>query len=133
MSDMKMSAVELGFAPDWVADFLEKYGDDLLGVVIEAVRNGVSVATVMEVVEKFGPVVLQFLTDLLNRFRIFGVADSQVVDGPVVEGVNAALVETVLERFLPLILERYLPVLLEKYGDKIVQFIADAILRTLNK
>ena len=65
--ELKLSATNFGFEANWVADLLEKYGPDVLALVIEAARNGFSVAFITEFVDKLGPMVLQLIVEWLNR------------------------------------------------------------------
>lgn len=129
---LKSSAMELGFDGDWVADVLEKWGDELLGIIVEIARNGISVDFIIETLRKFGPFLLELLANVLNRRSMVGLT-GEVVPGPVLEGVNGAFLDSVIERFLPQILERILPNLLEQYGDKIFQFIVKWLMDILNK
>lgn len=64
---MQNDALSVGFDAEWVADILEKYGPQVLEWAIEIVRNGVTAVVVRELLVKFGPLLLEFL------FNIFGV------------------------------------------------------------
>lgn len=137
--ELKISADNFGFDAGWIADVLEKWGDETLALIIEAARSGLSIAWIVEVVNLFGPVLLEFVVELLNKWKMaaapmgFAVGESVVTPGPVVEGVNSAFIDLIIEKYLPVIIEKYLPIILEKYGPQLIQFLVELFLKSLNK
>ena len=92
---LKASAANFGFDGGAIADILEKFGPDVLALVIEAARSGFSIPWIMEVINKFGPTVLQFLADLFHKNAAMAampmamdgeVHNGVVIDGKLVEG-----------------------------------------------
>jgi len=133
---LKEQAVGFGFDLTWVADILQNYGSDVLGIVVEAVRHGLSVKTVVDVLEKFGPALLQLLVDMLNQKAMVAhqkamTGDGVVVNGPVVEGFEAGLLDMVIAKYLPQLLEKLLPQLLEQFGPKLIQIVLDLLTKAL--
>lgn len=126
VEDLKASALGFGFDANWIADIVEKYGHDVLSLVVEAMRSGFSLAFVVEVVNKFGPVLLEFLLTLLNKKKMHALAaGEEFVVGDEVGVLDWALIETLIKK--------YLPIIVEKYGDAIVKFIVDWITNTFLK
>lgn len=129
---LKASAVGFGFDSEWVAKVIEDWGDDTLTVAIEAARHGITVPLVVEILQKFGPRVLELLVTLLNRYRLMGVA-GDVLPGQVVEGVDAAMIDVIVDKWLPLIVQKYLPMIMEKYGEQLIKWVIDFLLNSLTK
>lgn len=126
VEELKLSAQSFGFENAWVADVLEKWGDDVLSLTVEAARNGFSVSFVMDVLNRFGPSVLELLFDLWNRKTM--AANMAFVEG---ERVNPVVIEGMDSTLLQLLLEKFLPVIIDKYGDQILKLFMDAILKVL--
>ena len=129
---LKASAVGFGFDPEWVAQILEQWGPDVLAVVVEAARQGLSVTTVVDILTKLGPKLLDLLISVLNKMKMMGVA-GDVVGGDVVQGVDSAVVDVLVEKWLPVIIQKYLPMIIDKYGPQLIQFVIDFLLKSLNK
>ena len=129
---LKVSAMELGFDGDWIADVLETWGDEILSAVVDIARNGISVDFIVETLRKFGPLLLDFVSGLLNRRTSMGLT-GEVVPGAVAQGINSAFLDTLVEKFMPQILEKILPELLDKFGSKIFEFLTKWLLNLLNK
>lgn len=123
VNDLKASAQNFGFDGGVVADVLEKFGPEVLALVVEAARSGFSVQWIMDTLYKFGPAVLQFFRDMWNSNAMAAAAQGEgvVLTGELVEGFDA--------NFLQVLLEKFLPVLLDKFGPKIIE----AILKSLVK
>lgn len=138
--EMKLSAQNFGFDATWILDLATNYGDDVLALAIEAARNGISVQFIIEVLEKFGPVLLQLLVDLLNQRKMamamsaarMGVA-AEPVPGPIIEAVEGPFLDLIIEKYLPVMVEKYLPVIMEKYGTQLIQMIIEMFLKNLQK
>src|SRR4051812_16598945 len=98
---LKTQAVGFGFDPAWIADIVEKFGPDLLGVVVEAIRQGLSMGTVTDLPQKSAPAVLRLLISTLNNLRAKEFAKTQgfaadatvVPGGVVVEGVESGMLD----------------------------------------
>jgi len=129
---LKASAQDFGFDSGAVADILEKFGPDVLALLVELARSGFTIQWIMDTFNKFGPTVLQFLQDLFTRnmaiaevpLSVDGSPQTGVViDGQIVEGLDSNLITTLLEKFLPLILEKYGPQLIEY----LIKMVLDAI------
>jgi hypothetical protein len=136
VEQLKLSATNFGFDAGWVADVLEKYGPEVLAWAIELARNGLSVTFIVEVVQQFGPVLLQLLVDWLNKKNMAKAAfaaEGVVVNGDVIEGVDASFIDLIVEKYLPLIIQKYLPMIMEKYGPQLIQMLVDMFLKSLQK
>ncbi len=131
--ELKVSATNFGFDPSWIADVLQKYGADVLALIVEAARNGFSVSFIVELIQKFGPAVLQFIMSVFNhqqaslRMRMAaGAGTGDVVSGDVlVEGVDSSVLDVIIQQYLPIIINKYLPTLWTQFGPQIMQFIQD--------
>lgn len=128
--ELKASANNFGFDASWIADILQKYGDDILPLVIEAARNGLSIYLIAETLQKFGPKVLDFLVSLLNAHNMNRKMGS--APGSFIEDVNST-VDVVIEKYLPMIIEKYLPIIIGKYGPQLVQLIVELVMKSLQK
>ena len=134
---LKAQVVGFGFDPSYIADLIQKFGPDLLGIVVEAVRQGLSVATIKDIVEKFGPDVLNLLLGVLNNKSAKAFAGDQgvVIPGGVVVADQAGgLIDIILQNFLPQVLQKLLPVLvqqlpqlLQQYGPQLLQLLTSLI------
>jgi len=130
--ELKTSAVGFGFSDEWVAKVVEEWGDDVLTSVVEMARHGLSVEVITQLLEKFGPRLLDLLVSLLNRLRMVGVS-GDVIPGQVVEGVDAAIIDVVVQNWLPIIIQKYLPMIIDKYGEQLIKFVIDFVIKSLNK
>ncbi len=133
---MKMSATNFGFDPAWIAQVLAKYGPDVLSIVLEAARNGLSVGLIMEVLQKFGPHALDLLISILNHKNLKRIG-ADIVDGPVVTGDNvltpadSTFIDIIIQKYLPILIQQYLPIIIQKYGPQLLQLAVDAIIQYL--
>jgi hypothetical protein len=96
VSDMQ-SATDFGFDPQWVADMVAKYGDDVLPLILEAMRLGFTKEFVMDTVSKLGPVLLDIIVTLKNKQRMMASGDVAVDAG----SISVTLVEILLNKFGP--------------------------------
>ncbi len=126
IEDIRLSAVGFGFDSTWISDLLAKYGSDAVALVVEAVRGGFSKDLVVDVLDKFGPLVLEFLINLLNKHKMAarGVAGELVV-GEQVGAIDATIIQTMIEK--------YLPILVDKYGQQILDLIVSFVISRLTK
>jgi len=134
--ELKSSAVGFGFDAGWISELLEKWGQDVLAIVIEAARNGLSVVLIVEIMNKLGPAILELIVELLNRNKMtgFGVtSEGELIPGPVIEGIDGPFIDMIIEKYLPVIIEKYLPLIFEKYGTQLIQFIIEMFLKNLQK
>jgi hypothetical protein len=124
---LKASAMGFGFDFDWVSGLISKWGDNILSVVVEAVRGGFTKDVVVNIVEKVGPFALELLVNLMNKMKFHhaAAAPGELVVGEEVRLFDASIIETLVQR--------YLPVLVEKYGDQIVKFVVDWLLKAIAK
>ncbi len=115
---------------------MAKHNDATLAAAVELARSGTSTAFIMEMLQKFGPTMLQFLVDVLNHSKTkkLAMADvpgdiipGQVVIGDVVNGVDTSFIDIIIQKYLPLLVQKYLPLILEKYGPVLVQMLLDYV------
>lgn len=125
MEDMKASAANFGFDAQWIADVIQKWGNDVLALVVEAARNGFSKDLIIEVLQKFGPLLLELMVDIINKFSMRKAAVGEVVVGEEVSLFDASILEVVVQKYLPMIME--------KYGEKIIQMLIDWLLNNVLK
>lgn len=122
----KTDMVTAGFDPSYIADLIAQYGDDVVNLVVEALRNGFSKNFIIDTLMKFGPMVLQFLLSWFTKkqeaSKSMGMAADAVVDAKV---LDASLIETFLERLLPK--------LLDKYGEQLIDAFIGMLVRYLSK
>lgn len=134
--ELKASAVGFGFDISWIGDLIGKWGNDVLGLVVEAVRSGFNRELVVDILEKFGPLVLELLVNMFNKKKMHmtaAAAGGPVVVADEISVFDASIIETLVQRYLPQLIERYLPMLLEQYGDRIVQWVVDWILNNMRR
>jgi hypothetical protein len=125
------NAETLGMAPADVAEVLSKYGPDVLTVVTTGLKNGFSVAFIMECVKLFGPMVLDALTSLYNKSKQLVISqgfNGKVTDAVVAEVISNKPVESIPPVILNILLEKLVPWALEKYGQQILSAMIEAIL-----
>ncbi len=133
VEELKVSAQALGLSVADVGEVLEKWSGDVLTLVVEAARSGFNPAWVMNTLNRFGPTVLEFFTDLWNQHTM--VAAASVQDGVVLGDLKVT--QENLEAFdgalLKRLAEKFLPMLIEKYGDRILELVVEAVLNALKK
>lgn len=125
---LKTSAMSFGFDFEWITNLVTQWGDDVLALVVEAVRGGFTKEVVVNILEKVGPLALELIVNLMNKMKIhrgFAGPDGALVVGEEVRLFDASIIETLVQR--------YLPILMEKYGDKIVQLVIDWIIKAIAK
>jgi hypothetical protein len=135
--ELKTSAMGFGFDASWVADILQNWGDDVLSLAIEAARHGLSVTLVVDILKVFGPSILEFLVEFLNKRSMamqqqkFG-AEVDGIAAPV-KGLQAGFIDVIIDKYLPIIFENYLPLVAEKYGPQLIQLLVEMVMRNLKK
>lgn len=133
VDQLKASATNFGFAADWSDEVLKNYGSNTLSLSVEAARSGLSAGGITEILKLLGPVVLEFLVELLNRRKMKGFNAGQIITGDIIQGVDASFIEILIEKFLPIILERFLPQILENFGPQLIQWIMDILIKNMPK
>lgn len=124
MEDLKASALGFGLDMAWIGEIIEKYGDDVLGLIVEALRTGFSRELVTEIITKFGPLILEFLVNLTNKQKM------KAISGDVIVGEEVGILDISI---IEMLIQKYLPLIIEKYGDHIVQFILTWVVNNLLK
>src|SRR4051812_35196032 len=75
----KTDMVAAGFDPSYIGDLIAQYGNDVVGIVADALRSGFSKQWIVDMLLKFGPVILRFLLDWFtktqNKSLALGVVD----------------------------------------------------------
>lgn len=135
VDELKLAAANFGFDGNTIADVLEKHGPEVLSWMIEIARNGVSTQVLVEIINRFGPWLLELLALWLNKKNMMAAqfaATGEVVTGTVV-GVDTNFLDIIIQKYLPVILQQYLPMIFEKYGAQIIQVILDMLVRSLQK
>lgn len=122
VEDLKVGVAGFGVTADEIADLIGKYGDTVLGTVMEALRSGFSKAWVFEALVSFGPVLLSWVLSLFNRRKMAMGAGGLVV-GEEVKMLEAGVFQDLLEKYLPMIVEKYGPQLI----DLLVQYILKSL------
>lgn len=119
--DLQQSAANFGFDPAWIADVVEKYGPEVLAVVVEAARGGFSIQLIQDVMQKLGPLVLELLVNLLNKQKMARSFTGDEQMGDQVMSIDIGLIEVLVQKYLPLLLEKFGPQLVQMAVDWIVQ------------
>lgn len=125
MEESTQAALGFGFDTQWIADILKDYGQTVLDLVLEAMRGGFSKELVLEIISKFGPLVLEFLVNLLNRKKMAMTSGLSMTDA----NINDQMAAFIDISFIETIVQKYLPLIIEKYGPVIVQAILDYLLK----
>lgn len=129
MEELKLSAVNFGFDSQWIADLLQKYGQDGLALAIEAARNGLSTQLITEVMQKFGPDLIQFLLNLQNNHKSFAPM-GMAADAKGFLGLDSGvLLDTVQQQFGNGLLQK----LLQQYGPQIAQILIQVLMANMKK
>jgi len=136
IDSVKVAAQSFGFEESMISGILERFGPEVLSLLVEAARSGFSVTWIVDTLNRFGPNVLQFFMDLWSKNvgiaaqnAPVGVAGSEVVHtgviltGEVVEGMDTNMITTMLEKLLPMIVE--------KYGPQLIQLVMDLIMNAI--
>lgn len=131
--ELKASAENFGFDPNWIAELLAKYGSDVVACVVEAVRQGFSKEFVVEVISKLGPPVLQLLILLLNQPKMMRSAQADQTSGDLIPaiGTDINILVVLVQQYLPNLLNTYMPIIVQQYGPEITQFIVNTIVSVL--
>lgn len=118
LNAVEASLVNFGFDAGSVEDLINRYGESVLAVVLEALRHGLTKDLVIEILTRLGPLVLELMVNFLNQ-RNSVSAGSMVVSEEVM--LDNSIVEVLLQKLLPKIID--------KYGDKLVEILVEAILK----
>lgn len=129
MEELKLSAVNFGFDSQWIADLLEKYGQDGLSLAIEAARNGFSTQLITEIMQKFGPDLIQFLLNLQNNHKSMGMSMAPNAKGFLGLDSYGVLLDTVQQQFGSGLLQK----LLQQYGPQVAQILIQVLLANMKK
>jgi hypothetical protein len=137
VSVLKESATNFGFDGGVIADILNKFGPDVLTLMVEAARNGFNVEWVVSTLNRFGPNVFQFFVDLWGKnMAVAPVAMSigELAVGEVQQGVvlNAEVIQTMDANFMTTLMDKYLPEMMDKFGPQFIDLLMDAIVKALN-
>lgn len=120
---MKASATEFGFDPTWILQIIGEFGPDVVAIVVEAMRQGLSKDLVVEIITKLGPMILQIMIAVMNSKKMsFTPGDPQ----------QANILAILIQQFLPTIVEVYLPELWQRNKEHIIQMLVDAITASPN-
>ena len=132
---VKVAAQNFGFENYMISGILDKFGPEVLSLLVEAARSGFSVTWIVDTLNRFGPNVLQFFMDLWGKNVAIaaqnapaGMAATEVhtgviLTGEVVEGMDTNMITTMLEKLLPMIVE--------KYGPQLIQMVMDLIMNAI--
>jgi len=119
-------SIALGMAPSDVADVIGRYGPEVLSVLNEALKNGLSLSFVLELLRLFGPIFIDFVISFFMQKKNLGMVETDakseleaLLTGNTYEGLPDALVKTLFTKLLPYVVE--------KYGPEIVLAIINAI------
>ena len=132
---LKQSAINFGFDANWVASVPQKHNPEVLALAVEAARSGISVDVIMELIDKLGPIILQFIVEWINKKKMSASSASgaDIVTGDVIEGVDSQFIDVIVEKYLPIIIQKYLPMIMEKWGPQLIQFVLDLFMKNLTK
>jgi hypothetical protein len=132
---MSTDAQQFGMSPENVAEILNKYGPDMLSVVVSGLKNGFSVSFCMELLKLFGPVVLDALTAIYNKTKTLVGAQSlsatAATETAVADILAKGKVESIPPAILNILMEKLLPWALEKYGQQIISAIIETVLTSI--
>lgn len=112
--------LEFGFD---VGDLVSKYGAQILEVIYEALRLGLTKEFVQEVINKFGPMLLEIAIQFLNQKQM-------MASSPDVVGEEVSLNEFLT---VQVIIEKFLPQILNKYGDKLLNLVVEMLAKMILK
>lgn len=128
---LKVSAVELGFTSDYVADLLERWGSDVLATAVELARNGLSTEFVIETLKKFGPFFLELFADLLNRKKSVGL--SEEVTPCVMKSMDEVMFGLMVEKAVPKLAGTFLPDLWKSLQPILLELLTKLLLQNMKK
>ncbi len=115
--ELKVEAVAAGMAAEDVADFLDKWGDTVLRLAIDALRNGLSKDFVVEVLKVLGPLFLELINNTIKTDRLVMGSPEKAVTESHYMGNS----------MLPNFVEKLLTNLINMYGQEIVKKIVDKL------
>lgn len=130
MSNVTMSV--FGFTTDELSSLIQEHGQEVLDLVVQAVKNGMSKDFVVSVLQLGGKVLLELLTTFSTvktsvMAKKMSVSADAVVEGDLVNVLpvldNASVLVDVLKQLLPTILEKVGPTLVQELSPKIVAWI----------
>jgi hypothetical protein len=101
--DLKVAATGLGLDANTIADILEKYGPEVLAMVVELLRNGFSTTFIMELVQ-LGPDVLQIIVNLFNSSvmkKYSAMSPEQLKISAVSLGFDPSFILQILQQYGP--------------------------------
>src|SRR4051812_19468507 len=75
---LKVAAANFGLDPTWILKILAEFGSEALPIIVEAMRNGFSKETVIELIEKLGPQVLQLVVNVINQWHMMNPAGTML-------------------------------------------------------
>lgn len=117
--EVKLAMFDFGFSNEEVNDLVQNHGQDVLSILTNALRLGLTKQFVVETLTQVGPYLLQLILSVVTKKQQLGIADAteNVVDGVLVDSL----------------IKRLLPGILEKYGDQLANLVVEAILSYLKK
>lgn len=115
-TQLKADAVQMGMAPNDVAEIISKYGPDVMSVIVESLKSGFSVAFVLELFRLFGPIFLDFAISLFTEKKKMGMTENDeerelenLLKGSPVQGLPEELVKVLFTKLLPYVIKKYGP------------------------
>jgi hypothetical protein len=135
--DVQLEAQSFGLPTEQAAEILTKYGPQVLSVIVAGLKNGLSLSFLMESLKLFGPLIVEFLTNLFAETK--KEVDKEVSKGLIAQDTTVAdlLSKGGVDGLPPavanILLEKLLPWALDKYGQQIIQAIMEAVLKGMKE
>lgn len=124
--EVEANMVGMGFDPTEVIDFVTKYGQDILTVISDGIQMGLSKEFLVEILTKFGPLVLEWLIDLLNKKDQGTGVDATLSNAMLSGSISDVILDKLLDK-----LQDMLPELIEKYTPVVVNALIAALMKYL--
>ena len=125
---LQTEAHHLGISYTDIAAILAKYGPEALSLVISALRSGLSLPLIIQILQFLGPIFLQKAIDHVNSVPHDSENDWPQVAAENCEGPASVLHEPVVgDSTFVLFLLSILPGLIRKYGPGFLEWLANVI------
>lgn len=102
-------AAKLGTSYDEVTKLVDEHGTDVIKTLQDALHNGLTSATILEILNLGGKVVVEILSDI-GATKKLALATPQIIEGVEVTGFSAdnSVLNTILQQIMPMIIKTYL-------------------------
>lgn len=114
LASVKMELNDFGFNNSLLEEFVARFGTEILALIREALRVGLSKDLVIEILNRLGPLFLDLAVKLLSRKNPSELSTKDQVNEAAVSVLLAGVLPGLIEKFGPILAELLIEFLLRK-------------------